>query len=35
MLQGVKLPLTQAWLRTLPGTERWDGFFVARLRKLY
>ncbi len=31
----VKLPLTQAWLRTLPGPEGWDGFFAARLRKLY
>jgi 16S rRNA (cytosine967-C5)-methyltransferase len=35
VLQGVKLPLTQAWLRTLPGAEGWDGFFAARLRKLY
>lgn len=35
VLQGVKLPLTQAWLRTLPGPEGWDGFFAARLRKLY
>jgi 16S rRNA (cytosine967-C5)-methyltransferase len=31
----VKLPLTQAYLRTLPGPEGWDGFFAARLRKLY
>ncbi len=35
VLQGVKLPLTQASLRTLPGPEGWDGFFAARLRKLY
>jgi 16S rRNA (cytosine967-C5)-methyltransferase len=35
VLQGVKLPLNQAWLRTLPGPEGWDGFFAARLRKLY
>ena len=33
--ESVKLPLTQAWLRTLPGPEGWDGFFAARLRKLY
>jgi 16S rRNA (cytosine967-C5)-methyltransferase len=33
--EAVKLPLTQAWLRTLPGPEAWDGFFAARLRKLY
>jgi 16S rRNA (cytosine967-C5)-methyltransferase len=32
---GVKLPLSQAYLRTLPGPENWDGFFAARLRKLY
>ncbi|PTL78996.1 16S rRNA (cytosine(967)-C(5))-methyltransferase RsmB [Vitiosangium sp. GDMCC 1.1324] len=32
---AVKLPLTQAYLRTLPGPEGWDGFFAARLRKLY
>ncbi len=31
----VKLPQSQAWLRTLPGPEGWDGFFAARLRKLY
>lgn len=35
VLSGVKLPLTQAYLRTLPGPEGWDGFFAARLRKLY
>ncbi|HYI00335.1 16S rRNA (cytosine(967)-C(5))-methyltransferase RsmB [Hyalangium sp.] len=35
VLQGVKLPQSQAWLRTLPGPEGWDGFFAARLRKLY
>ncbi|QRN95341.1 16S rRNA (cytosine(967)-C(5))-methyltransferase RsmB [Archangium violaceum] len=33
--ESVKLPLTQAYLRTLPGPEGWDGFFAARLRKLY
>jgi 16S rRNA (cytosine967-C5)-methyltransferase len=33
--ESVKLPLTQAYLRTLPGPESWDGFFAARLRKLY
>jgi 16S rRNA (cytosine967-C5)-methyltransferase len=33
--EGVKLPLSQAYLRTLPGPEAWDGFFAARLRKLY
>jgi 16S rRNA (cytosine967-C5)-methyltransferase len=33
--EGGKLPLSQAWLRTLPGPEAWDGFFAARLRKLY
>lgn len=35
VLPGVKLPQSQAWLRTLPGPEGWDGFFAARLRKLY
>ncbi|WP_224366012.1 16S rRNA (cytosine(967)-C(5))-methyltransferase RsmB [Hyalangium versicolor] len=35
VLPGLKLPLNQAWLRTLPGPEGWDGFFAARLRKLY
>ncbi|MCP3138907.1 16S rRNA (cytosine(967)-C(5))-methyltransferase RsmB [Pyxidicoccus xibeiensis] len=35
VLQGLKLPLTQAYLRTLPGPEGFDGFFAARLRKLY
>ncbi|XXF79449.1 16S rRNA (cytosine(967)-C(5))-methyltransferase RsmB [Myxococcaceae bacterium GXIMD 01537] len=35
VLPGLKLPLTQAYLRTLPGPEGWDGFFAARLRKLY
>jgi 16S rRNA (cytosine967-C5)-methyltransferase len=33
--EAVKLPLQQAYLRTLPGPESWDGFFAARLRKLY
>jgi 16S rRNA (cytosine967-C5)-methyltransferase len=35
VLAGLKLPLSQAYLRTLPGPEGWDGFFAARLRKLY
>jgi 16S rRNA (cytosine967-C5)-methyltransferase len=35
VLPNVKLPTSQAWLRTLPGPEGWDGFFAARLRKLY
>ncbi|MBU8894371.1 16S rRNA (cytosine(967)-C(5))-methyltransferase RsmB [Corallococcus sp. H22C18031201] len=35
VLPGLKLPLAQAWLRTLPGPEGFDGFFAARLRKLY
>lgn len=35
VLPEVKLPQSQAWLRTLPGPESWDGFFAARLRKLY
>lgn len=35
VLPGLKLPLTQAYLRTLPGPEGFDGFFAARLRKLY
>lgn len=30
-----EFPLWQGHLRTLPGTEGWDGFFAARLRKLY
>lgn len=30
-----KLPLWQGALRTLPGPEALDGFFSARLRKLY
>ena len=33
--EAVKLPLQQAYLRTLPGPENWDGFFAARLRKMY
>ena len=28
-------PLTQAYLRTLPGPEGFDGFFAARLRRMY
>jgi 16S rRNA (cytosine967-C5)-methyltransferase len=35
VLPGLKLPMSQAYLRTLPGPEGWDGFFAARLRKLY
>jgi 16S rRNA (cytosine967-C5)-methyltransferase len=35
VLPEVKVPTSQAWLRTLPGPEGWDGFFAARLRKLY
>jgi 16S rRNA (cytosine967-C5)-methyltransferase len=35
VLPGLKLPLMQAYLRTLPGPEGFDGFFAARLRKLY
>lgn len=35
VLPGLKLPLAQAYLRTLPGPEGFDGFFAARLRKLY
>jgi 16S rRNA (cytosine967-C5)-methyltransferase len=35
VLPGLKLPLTQGYLRTLPGPEGMDGFFAARLRKLY
>ncbi len=33
--EGVQLPMWQAYLRTLPGPEGLDGFFAARLRKLY
>jgi 16S rRNA (cytosine967-C5)-methyltransferase len=29
------LPLTQAYLRTLPGPEGLDGFFAARMRRMY
>ncbi|WP_164007468.1 16S rRNA (cytosine(967)-C(5))-methyltransferase RsmB [Pyxidicoccus trucidator] len=35
VLPGLKLPMAQAYLRTLPGPEGFDGFFAARLRKLY
>ncbi|NOJ78886.1 16S rRNA (cytosine(967)-C(5))-methyltransferase RsmB [Myxococcus xanthus] len=35
VLPGLKLPMSQAYLRTLPGPEGFDGFFAARLRKLY
>ena len=30
-----RLPLLQGFLRTLPGPEGLDGFFAARLRRLY
>lgn len=29
------LPTVQAYLRTLPGPEGFDGFFAARLRRMY
>lgn len=32
---GVEYPAWQGYLRTLPGPEGLDGFFAARLRKLY
>jgi 16S rRNA (cytosine967-C5)-methyltransferase len=32
-LPGLELPMWQAYLRTLPGPEGLDGFFVARLRR--
>jgi 16S rRNA (cytosine967-C5)-methyltransferase len=32
---GVTYPSDQGALRTLPGPEGMDGFFAARLRKLY
>jgi 16S rRNA (cytosine967-C5)-methyltransferase len=35
VLPALKLPLSQAYLRTLPGPEAWDGFFAARLRRMY
>jgi 16S rRNA (cytosine967-C5)-methyltransferase len=35
VIQGVKMPMNQGWLRTLPGPEGWDGFYAARLRKLH
>jgi 16S rRNA (cytosine967-C5)-methyltransferase len=28
-------PLVQGYLRTLPGPEGADGFFAARLRRMY
>jgi 16S rRNA (cytosine967-C5)-methyltransferase len=34
-LPGLDLPLSQGYLRTLPGPEGMDGFFAARLRKMY
>ena len=32
---GVAFPTWQGHLRTLPGLEGMDGFFAARLRKMY
>jgi len=32
---GLELPLWQGHLRTLPGPEQLDGFFAARLRRMY
>lgn len=32
---GVEVPTWQAYLRTLPGPEGLDGFFCARLRRMY
>jgi 16S rRNA (cytosine967-C5)-methyltransferase len=32
---GIAFPTWQAYLRTLPGPEGMDGFFAARLRKMY
>lgn len=32
---GLKLPMWQGALRTLPGPEALDGFFAARLRRMY
>ena len=32
---GVPFPLWQGYLRTVPGPEGLDGFFAARLRRLY
>lgn len=34
-LSGLSLPTWQAYLRTLPGPEGLDGFFAARLRRMY
>ncbi len=31
----IPFPLWQGHLRTLPGSEGWDGFFAARLRRMY
>lgn len=33
--RGLTLPMVQAYLRTLPGPEGFDGFFAARLRRMY
>jgi 16S rRNA (cytosine967-C5)-methyltransferase len=33
--RGLSLPMVQAYLRTLPGPEGFDGFFAARLRRMY
>jgi 16S rRNA (cytosine967-C5)-methyltransferase len=35
VIQGVRMPMHQGWLRTLPGLEGWDGFYAARLRRLH
>ena len=32
---SVVYPSMQGYLRTLPGTEGMDGFFAARLRRMY
>jgi 16S rRNA (cytosine967-C5)-methyltransferase len=32
---GARWPTVQGYLRTLPGPEGMDGFFAARLRKMY
>jgi 16S rRNA (cytosine967-C5)-methyltransferase len=33
--RGLTFPMVQAYLRTLPGPEGFDGFFAARLRRMY
>jgi 16S rRNA (cytosine967-C5)-methyltransferase len=32
---SLSFPAWQGYLRTLPGPEGMDGFFAARLRKMY